>query len=294
MGKKVAILGGTGKMGRWFAHFFQAKGYEVTIASRSRERAAKAAEELSVKSADSYSDAVKDVDVVVASTPIETTAQTIREVKGKLTPGTVLFDIASVKGDIPKALSEAALLGAKALSIHPLFGPGATTLKGKKVIVIPITKDAQLIEWIRGLFEEDGAETHVVASGEEHDRMIGITLSLTHFINIALAKTLSKYDIHEIKKFAGTTFTLQLMLIEAVLTEDPNLYYVIESTNPVFRDILDGFLKAAQDIASKIYDRDAFVETFVEARENLSKDSDFASAYQRFYKALESSTTQGE
>ena len=294
MGKRVAILGGTGRMGRWFARFFQAKGYEVVIAGRSPERAAKAAEELGVTSAVSYGEAVMDADVVVVSTPIEVTAETIREVKDKLTPGTVIFDIASVKGDIPKALSEAAALGARALSVHPLFGPGATKLTGKKVIIIPVMEDAQLVEWVRGLFEEDGAETHVVASGEEHDRMVGITLSLTHFINIALAKTLSDQDIREVKKFAGTTFAMQLMLAEAVLTEDPNLYYVIESHNSPFRGILDGFLRAAHDLASSLEDRDAFVRIFIEARENLSKDPDFGSAYQRFYRALELSKTQGE
>ncbi len=289
MGKRVAILGGTGKMGRWFARFLEKKGYEVTIASRSPERARKAAQELGVRSADSYGEAAKEVDIVVVSTPIETTAETIREVKEKLTPGTVLFDIASVKGDIPNALSEAALLGVKALSIHPLFGPGATTLRGKKVIVIPITEDAHLIKYIRGLFEEDGAETYLVKNGEEHDRMIGITLGLTHFINVALAKTLSNHDIQEVKRFAGTTFSLQLMLTEAVLIEDPNLYYAIESMNPAFRDLLDEFLRVAQNLADKIGDRKAFVDTFMEARKSLSRDPDFASAYRRFYLALDSS-----
>jgi len=291
MGKRVTILGGTGRMGRWFARFFQAKGYEVCIASRSSERAAKAAEELGVTSAKSHDEAVKDADVVVVSTPIEVTAETIREVKDKLAPGTIIFDIASVKEGIPEALLEAGAVGARALSVHPLFGPGATTLTGKKVIIIPVVNDAKLVEWARGLFEEDGAETYVVASGEEHDKMVGITLSLTHFINIALAKTLSSQSIREVKKFAGTTFTMQLMLAEAVLTEDPSLYYVIESHNPAFRGILRRFLADANDIASKIDDKDAFVRTFIEARESLSKDPGFHSVYQQFYKALELSTT---
>jgi prephenate dehydrogenase len=124
--------------------------------------------------------------------------------------------------------------------------------------------------------------------------MVGITLGLTHFINITLAKTLSDQDIREVKKFAGTTFAMQLMLAEAVLTEDPNLYYVIESHNPAFRGILDGFLRAAHDLASNLEDRDAFVTTFIEARENLSRDPDFGTVYQRFYKALESSTAQSK
>jgi prephenate dehydrogenase len=38
MVEKVAVLGGTGKMGRWFARFFKAKGYRVVIGGRSRRR----------------------------------------------------------------------------------------------------------------------------------------------------------------------------------------------------------------------------------------------------------------
>ena len=121
MGKRVAILGGTGKMGRWFAGFFLSKGYEVVLASRSAERAARAAEELGVASAASHEEAVGNADVVLVSTPIEATAETIRAVKDRLPRGAVIFDIASVKGDIPKALLEATEYGAKALSVHPLF-----------------------------------------------------------------------------------------------------------------------------------------------------------------------------
>lgn len=290
MGKKVAILGGTGKMGRWFAHFFNTKGYDVVIAGRSAERTADVAKELGVASANSIEEAVNGADIVLVSTPIDVTAETIRAVKNRLTPGTVIFDIASVKRDIPKALLETCEFGARPVSVHPLFGPGATKLDGKKVIVIPILDDEPLVAWIRRLFEEEGAETYVVENGETHDQMIGVTLSLTHFVNIALAKYLSSINIQELKRFAGTTFTLQLVLTEAVLSENPNLYYAIEAHNPTFRHIVDEFLKAARRLASSLDNREEFVKMFEEAKEGLSKDPEFDSAYIRLYKALEAST----
>ena len=38
MVERVAILGGTGKMGKWFARFFRDRGYEVVIGGRSPVR----------------------------------------------------------------------------------------------------------------------------------------------------------------------------------------------------------------------------------------------------------------
>jgi prephenate dehydrogenase len=113
-----------------------------------------------------------------------------------------------------------------------MFGPGADTFSGRKVVVIPVTKDRALTEWAVDLFTREGAEVHVVNSGEEHDRFMAITLGLVHFLNIVLGRVLMGSDIREIKKFAGTTFSLQLTLVEAVLSEDPELYYGIGSLNP--------------------------------------------------------------
>lgn len=290
MEKRVAILGGTGRMGRWFTRFFMGKGYDVVISGRSLERARIVAEEMHVQAAASNSDAVRGADVVVVATPIEATAKSIRAAKGAFKRGAIVFDIASVKGNIPEALREAASAGVRALSIHPLFGPGATTLSGRKVIVIPITQDERLVEWAKKLFEDDGAEVYIVTSGEEHDQMVAITLSLTHFVNIVLAKVLARRDIREVKKFAGTTFTLQLTLIEAILTEDPRLYYTIEGQNPKFKGVLDEFLQAMRDTAETLEDREAYVKAFVKARSCLAGDTGFSKAYERFYKAVEATT----
>ena len=37
--RKIAVLGGTGRMGRWFASQFKELGLEVYILSRRREKA---------------------------------------------------------------------------------------------------------------------------------------------------------------------------------------------------------------------------------------------------------------
>lgn len=286
MGKRVAILGGTGKMGRWFAGFLKDKDFNVAIHSRSPERAAEAAQELGVEYIKSI-DAVRDFDMVIVSTSLSSTATTVREVAKKMKPNAVLFDIASVKGDVINALEEARKRGVRAISVHPLFGPGAKSLKGKHVIVIPVGDDPELVDEVLSLFE--GAETHILSSGEAHDMMVALTLSLPHFLNIVFGKTLKDADVREVVKFAGTTFALQLMVAEAVYSEDPDLYYEIQSQNKAFAKVLDAFLESAREAASTIKrkNRESFVKSFKEVRATLAKDPNFANAYNQFYKAYE-------
>lgn len=286
MGKRVVILGGTGKMGRWFSKFLKDKGFEVMIQSRALEKAVKAAEELGVKYIASI-DAVRDADMVIVSTSLDSTVENIRMVSKKMRPKATLFDIASVKGDIIKALEEARALGIRTISVHPMFGPGATSIKGKHVIVIPIGSDPRLVDEILNLFE--GADTQILGSGEAHDTVVALTLSLPHFLNIIFGKTLASEDIKEVLKLAGTTFALQLMVAESVYSEDPDLYYGIQSQNAAFVKVLNALLECASEVASTVErkDKEAFVKSFKDVKTSLAKDPNFANAYSRFYKAYE-------
>ncbi len=289
MGKRVAILGGTGKMGHWLAKFLRDKGFSVAIHSRSPEKAATAAKELEVDYIESL-DSLRDFDMVIVSTSLSSTAETIREAAEKMRPNAILFDVASVKQGIVEALEDARKRGIRVVSVHPMFGPGADTLRGKHVVVIPVGDDVELVEEVLKLFE--GAETHVLSSGEAHDMMVALTLSLPHFVNIVFGKTLKDADIREATKFAGTTFTLQLMVAESVYREDPDLYYEIQSMNKAFTKVLDAFLQSAEEtaLAVKKKDREAFVKNFKEVRAALAKDSNYTNAYSRFYKAYNALT----
>lgn len=289
MVEKVAILGGTGKMGRWFALFFKNKGYSVVISGRTPERARSVADEIGVDAATSSAEAVRGANIVVVATLLEITVDTILQIRDSVEKGAIVFDIASVKGRIPAALKELSMHGARVISTHPMFGPGADSFSGRKVIVVPITGDEALMRWVVDFFRTAGAEVHVVKDGEEHDRIIAITLSLTHFLNIVLGRVLARRDIQEIKKFAGTTFSLQLTLVEAVLSEDPGLYYGIENQNPDFRKLLEELISTAQETALVLDDKEVFVKGFIEARRSLSRDPQFQTAYERFYRAVKAS-----
>ncbi len=287
MARKVTILGGTGRMGKWFSRFFRDRGFSVIIYSRSPERAALVAGEIGVRYEKSRFDAIHNADIVLISIPIGVTAKVIREISGYLKAGTILFDIASIKGEIIKALKEANALGIRTISVHPLFGPGAKSIDGKRVLVIPVSEDSDLIKEISEMFK--GATVQIVRSGEEHDMMMALTLCLPHFLNIVFGKTLLKADIRDLKKFGGTTFTLQLMIAEAVLSEDPELYYEIQRQNKVFTKVLDNFAELVKESALAVKDKNRalFLKDFEKVKTSFSKDPEFMKAYEKFYKAFE-------
>ncbi len=288
---KVAILGGTGGMGRWFATYFRDKAFDVILSGRFPEKTAKAARELGVGYAASDVAAVRDADMVVVSTPIEVTATTIQAVASHMRKGAILYDLASVKGDVIEALTQAAALGLRALSVHPLYGPGAPSMQGQRVLLIPVAADHQVVNEMAQLFQGDGGITHVLASGLVHDKMMALTLGLPHFLNILFARVLAGDDIRDVKTFAGTTFTLQLLLAESVLSQDPHLYYAIQSQNPAFTDLLTTIRTSLDELASAVMRKDnpRFTTLFQDAATALAQDPGFSTAYQRFYQALNAS-----
>lgn len=287
MERGITIIGGTGRMGKWFAKFFKNKGYNVIISSRSPQKAALIAKEIGVEYETKCYKASRNADIVLIATPIEVTAEIIRKISKIMKTGSILFDIASVKGEIIMALEEAEALGVRTFSIHPLFGPGAKTIDGKKVLIIPVNKSSELLKEVSKLFK--GASIHVIENGREHDKMIALTLSLPHFLNIVFGKTISKFDIRKLKNFQGTTFTLQLLISECVLNEDPDLYYEIQKQNQVFPEILNILLEVIKESALSITNgnKEQFSLEFKKAKNVLSRDPEFQYAYEKFYKALD-------
>jgi prephenate dehydrogenase len=289
MDVKVAILGGTGSMGQWFAKYFHNKGFKVIISGRTPEKTARIAEELGIDYAESDVEAVSGANMVIVSHPIEVTANSILETAGHLQKGAILFDIASLKGDAIEALEKASKRGVRAISIHPLYGPGAQSISGKQILMIPINEDVHVVDEMTEMFEADGGIVHVLESGEVHDKMMALTLGLPHLLNIIFGKVLSEEDISVVKKCSGTTFALQLLLTESVLSQDPNLYYAIQSLNPAFKAVLNRLVTVLKEMTLMITkkEKNRFITTFEETKSSLSRDSEFSSAYHRFYKAVE-------
>ena len=287
---KIAIIGGYGRMGAWFARYFKNKGYSVVLNARNREKLVAAAEALGVNYAETIEDAVKNADFVLVSVPISSTSKVITELAPHVDRKTVVFEIASVKGEIPETLKkQSSKYGFKAVSVHPMFGPGAANLKGHTVLIVPINGSEEAADRLMRIFRDDGAKV-ISTDSQTHDRMVAMVLALPHFLNILLGRILLEIPdtLPKIREFSGTTFALQLLLTECVFGEDPELYSEIQMGNKEFLEFLDKMEKIFHELKNAITKKEKvkFFKTFEMVREKLKQDTEYSKAYDKFYQII--------
>ena len=85
---KIAVIGGAGKMGRWFAEFLSKDGKEIVISGRNREKLLEVKRQLGVEVAGMV-EAVQGADYIIISVPIES----LEEVASGIAPHLRLFQL---------------------------------------------------------------------------------------------------------------------------------------------------------------------------------------------------------
>lgn len=282
---KVSVIGGAGRMGRWLATHFLNQGHEVTISDINLDEAEAAARVMGVNPAKSNVDAVQGAELIVVSTPIEVTPKVLMEIASHINRSAVIMEISSLKSRVVPVLEKIAQRGVKTVSVHPLFGPGAEGTVNEKVALIPISDPSSELQLAKTFFP--GADL-IVVEAEEHDKAMALTLSLPHFLNIAFGSVIGEENLETLKKLGGTTFALQLILCEGVMTENPELYASIQMSNEYTTQYLEKFLSRAKTLMQHISKKDAkrFAQMYADTRSSLLKDSAFASAYEKMYRAL--------
>ncbi|KTB47499.1 prephenate dehydrogenase [Dehalogenimonas alkenigignens] len=284
--KNIAIVGGCGKMGAWFARLLKSEGHQVTLIGRDKHRLATTAAQLGVEAADRV-DAVTAADIVIISVPIDSFDFVCSGLAPHVKPIQKVFDLTSVKTGPVTAMHRhfphSLILGA-----HPVFGPGAKGLAGQNFILTP-TSDAEnelarkLSHWLTGR----GARVRLT-SPEEHDRLMAISLGLAHFIAIVTADALVSLDrLTEMSGASGITYKALLTLVESVLSEDPALYASLQLNLPHLPEIESLFADKAEYWASLVKDgrRDEFARRMAALKSKLeTANPDFGVSYQALYR----------
>jgi len=274
MKKSITVLGAGGKMGQWFAKYFASIGYEVIGFDSEAPITDK-----SVKKATSLVGAVLNADIVLLCTPTRRTPEIIRLIAKEMKRGSFLIEITS-----QKAKTAAALLKIPSkinpVCIHPMFGPGAKKIKGQNIISIPIKDAKKELTLVKSLFE--GAN-FVTIDAIEHDKKIAIILGLTHLVNLAFANILSKDDkISLTERMSGTTFKIQKILSESIMTESTELIETIIS-NPEIRRAAEEFWKDVGRLLTAIQEgKSEEITTYIRTvQENLAKNSNLEESYKK-------------
>jgi len=279
---KVAVLGSSGAMGGFFVRYFLSKGARVVGADAGRRTRTRNSR---FSFARTNGEAASGAQVVVVATPMERTVETVEEVAGSLAPGACVVEITSVKGRTLGALSRLAeARGFRLLSTHPLFGPSLRSYGGMRICVIETEVGA--VARARALFPDAAL---IPMRSEDHDRAMGVVLSLTHLLNIAYAGVVGRYmSPGEFRRVQTPTSAVQLTVAEGVLSQDPELYSLIQTENEHSSEfagaLIDELTSLRRLIAAR--DREGFARRFSEIAGRYSGDSQAALdlVYQAFEK----------
>ncbi len=287
--KKIAIIGGSGKMGQWIALFLLNAGMEVTITGRNRKKLLAAGNKLGVKTATNIS-ATKLADVIILSVSIGSFENVVVEIAPYIKAGQIIIDVTSIK-QLPVDIMHKYFKKTVVLGAHPLFGPGANDLAGQNIILTPTTKKESVLALkIKRYLESKSARVTLMRPAQ-HDRKMAVVLGLSHYVGLVLADMLSGIDnLKEITGFSGTTFKLFQTLAESVISEDPELYSTLQLALPDLPDLEREFHQKAQSWATLVINKDktGFIKRMKTVRKKIEKKSpDFVESYANMYKLLE-------
>ena len=224
-GRKALVIGGLGRMGRWFCRFLTDLAYEVTLA----DPAVSTEEPRAVRD---WRDAHRsDWRVTVIATPILASARILEAMEEREWPGLV-FDIGSVKAPLLPGLRRLAARGVRVASVHPMFGPDVTHLHGRHILVMD-AGDADAAGEAAALFQDTMAEILRLPL-DEHDPLIAYVLGLSHALNLAFLDALrtSGEQAPRLARISSVTFDRQLRVAASVSGENPHLYFEIQRLNP--------------------------------------------------------------
>ena len=251
----IGIIGGLGKMGRWFHRFFEELGYLVSASDIGTEATA---EELA-----------RACQVVLVAVPLQHTVEVVCTVGPLIQDDALLVDIASLKSEVVRTMLE--VTSAAVLGTHPLFGPGEPNITGQTVVLCP-GRGERWQYWLETIFVKAGAQVEVVLP-EVHDYYMAVVQGLTHFSTLALGLTIDSMglELKNLKRFATPAFHRRLMEISHLLSQDADLYAAMPMLNSTYGVFYREFERIILELKAVIAKKDAeeFIRLFDKARSHF-------------------------
>jgi len=321
MGNIITIVGAAGKMGKWFFDYFIniKKGYYNLENSRniiidkillydikdinyiSIQQNLNKEEAVIVST--NISESIKMSDIIIFCTPLEEIINLINFNFNSFKRGSIIVDISSIKSAVYEILSSiSSKKDITTLCIHPMFGPGASISSvTNKIIFIPVNKNKReteenLLNNIFPIFEIIKIEEPY-----KHDLSISVIISMIYFINVVFSKFLIELSnakefqfedniINFFKKVSGSSFKLQSLLSESILTDDLSLFNTLFIDNSTSFQIFQKYNHIFNQLLDRVGKKDKdFLKDFIQTtKNNIKKDTDIDNSYEMLYKFINS------
>lgn len=209
---------------------------------------------------DQASDSVRDADLVVLCTPVETILPLLEEIGPSLKKGALVTDVGSTKGLICRQSTALLPEGVDFVGSHPMAGSEKTGLeyatpdlfRHQACFVTPLPETSpSATERIIAFWQALEMEV-TTKSPDEHDRIVANISHLPHFLASTLCAFLSRHP-EDWKNFAGGG----LRDTTRIAAGDPGLWQSIANQNrEELLRALEGFSKELQYLRDILHQQD--------------------------------------
>jgi prephenate dehydrogenase len=288
----AVIIGGSGRMGAWFAEHLFASGYEVLICDKNKPPAGKARRR-QISYIGNPTKAAALSKIVLLATPTQTTVKLLSKLSSYASQDTLFVEMSSVKEPLREMIEELTRRGVKILSIHPMYGPGARRLTDKAVLIAQQPSKSKAAKTFLSTLKRRGAKL-IYCNLRDHDRIVASTLVLPHLMNFAFVNALKDagLSLNTARAMGGTTFKLQLLIAEALYHESMHNETSILVDNRHSREVGQALVREVEEIRRKVRKgaRSELARQLNNGATYAAKDRLFPTAYARFAAAVEASS----
>jgi len=174
----IALIGGTGGMGKLFTTFLEQEGHVTYCFNRELKN---------------FEEEISKADIIVISVPKNIFPEIITKLSKLSLEGKGIISLSSYMSDEVSLLDT---LSVEYAFVHFLFGPDITYFSGQNIVVTK-SNHVQIQSVITSL-KNEGANVRE-STPEEHDILMGHVQALSQLSSIVLAKTLSdsSFSINE-------------------------------------------------------------------------------------------------
>ncbi len=234
---------GAGPMGCWLARHLKRLGYQVILFDLKRDLARREAGKIGCLWARSINQFSYDVKVVFVAVGSGNAAATILKMGEILPPSSNVIDISSVKTAVVEGLKNLDRDDMVITLSHPLFGPGASSLRGKYVVFTPFRNHVRERRVLARFFK--GAK--VIKMGyQDHDKLMAHCMSVPRLATMAIIEgwtAMRSLDLTTSQK--ALTLAASTMLMDS-----PRLFTEIVGLNPYTGEAVEEFLNKIQELKS--------------------------------------------
>jgi prephenate dehydrogenase len=261
-------------MGSWFAERLAKRGADLLLIDRERRRAADIAGKVGGRVVTSLDDIPPQSPILLAL-PIKATFEVLGQLAKIKSRRFRIVEISSFKKPLLRQIVYARRRGHVVASIHPLFGPGQRDDRGTVTIHVGRENRAEDII-VRRLLPRT---TIHKMTWSEHDKVMLVALSLTHFIGISSAQLLSRTATMGVMT---KSLEALLTLVSISLLEPTEFYTEYPMTNPEAIKLFKKYRDSVTELV-EVLERTKAAENVSKVKRILSTRYDLDRIYKHFY-----------